>query len=81
MFMLLLLITGSQVSKCKLITFVFGVTIVIELSCVMQLVSISHWGKPEKRSQTSISSTITNFYFVEKYKGNEMSGMRKELDV
>ena len=35
MFTLLLLIMGSHVSKCEPITFVFGVTIVTELSCVM----------------------------------------------
>ena len=81
MFMLLLLIMGSHTSKCEPITFVFGVTTVIELSCVTQWVLISCWGKPEKRSQTSMSSTMTNFYFMEKYKRNGMSGMRKELDA
>ena len=35
MFMLLLLIMGSHTSKCKPITFVFSVAIVIELNCVM----------------------------------------------
>ena len=34
MFMLLLLIMGSHASKWEPIVFVFGVTIVIELSCV-----------------------------------------------
>ena len=66
-------------SKCEPITFVFSVTIVIELSCVMWWVLVSHWGKQEKRSQTSMSSTMTNVYFVEKCKSNGMAGMRKEL--
>ena len=34
MFMLLLLVTGLHASKWEPITFVFGVSIVIELSCV-----------------------------------------------
>ena len=64
MFMLLLLITGSHTSKCEPITFVFSVTIVIELSCVMWQGTNLPLGKPEKRSQTSMSSTMTNFYFM-----------------
>ena len=81
MFMLLLLIMGSHVSKCEPITFVFSVTIVIELSCVMLRVPISCWVKPEKRSQASTSSTMKNFYFMERNKSNGISGMRKELDA
>ena len=42
MFMLLLLIMGSHTSKWEPITFVFCVTIVIELSSVTQHVLISH---------------------------------------
>ena len=80
MFTLLLLITGSHASKWEPIASVFGVTIVIELSCVHEVYRSPAKGNL-KRSQTSTSSIATDFYFIIKYKNNGMLGMRKELDT
>ena len=79
--MLLLLIMGSHASRCEPTAFVFGVTIVIELSCVTQQVLISLWGRSEMRRQTSMSSRNDELYFVKRYKSNGMLKMSQEHDT